>query len=83
MSRFFAFILLAVMSATAVSGCSEREQTASYKDGKYRGKPDGRPWDSQPPGHVAGEWIKGDQYSWEKQMRARNDAQNENRRIGH
>jgi hypothetical protein len=83
MSRYVAFILLAALGAAAVSGCGEREQTASYKDGKYRGKPDGRPWDSQPPASVPGEWAKGDQHGWQKQMRARNDGQNENRRIGH
>lgn len=82
MSRFLAFAVAAVLGVMTVAGCGEREQTAAYKDGKYRGKPDGRPWDSQPPAYVAGGWAKGDEYSWEKQMRARNDSQNESRRIG-
>lgn len=83
MSRFLTFVLLGALGAMGVTGCGEREQTALYKDGKYRGKPDGRPWDGQPPANVPGEWTKGDRYSWDKQMRSRNDGQNENRRIGH
>lgn len=82
MLRFFAFILLVVVGAAAVSGCGEREQIASYKDGKYRGKPDNRPWDSASPGGSA-DWAKGDRESWQRQIRARGEAQNENRRIGH
>lgn len=66
MSRFLAIIILVgAAGAAGVAGCGERDQTASYKDGRYGG------------------WNKGDQYGWEKQMRARNDGQNENRRIGH
>jgi len=65
-----------------MSPYEHREQGASYKQGKYRGKTDGRPWDSQPSAFVSGEWTKGDEYSWEKQIRGRNDGQNENRRIG-
>ena len=83
MSRFLIVVVLAVFGVTGLAACGEREQTTSYKDGKYRGKPDGRPWDSQPPAYVPGEWVKGDEYGWEKQIRARNDGQNENRRIGH
>ena len=84
MSRFLAIIILVgAAGAAGVAGCGERDQTASYKDGRYRGKPDGRPWDSQPPAEAAGGWNKGDQYGWERQVRARNDGQNENRRIGH
>lgn len=83
MTRFLTFILLAPLGATGVAGCGEREQAGAYKQGKYQGKPDGRPWDSQPPAYVSGEWTKGDQYSWQKQIRARNDGQNENTRIAH
>lgn len=78
-----ALILFACFLAVGVSACSEREQSVSYQNGKYRGKPDGRPWESQPPPDVRSEWAKGDRYGWEKQMRARNDGQNENHRIGH
>jgi len=74
--------VLALLGAV-LAGCSEREQTVSYKDGKYRGKPDGRPWDSAPPDSGPAAWQKGDHASWENQMRARQAGQNENHRIGH
>ena len=81
MVRYLVFGL-ACFVAIGLSACDERDQTVSYDNGKYRGKPDGRPWDSEPPPYVHGGWAKGDQYGWDKQMRARNDGQNENRRIG-
>lgn len=39
MKPIFALVILAAF-AGGLAGCSEREQTALYKDGKYRGKPD-------------------------------------------
>jgi hypothetical protein len=36
MKRILALAILAAL-AGGVAGCSEREQTALYKDGKYRG----------------------------------------------
>jgi len=78
MKRIVVLMVLAALGAIGVAGCGEREQSALYKDGKYRGKPDGRPWESG-----EAEWKKGDRAGWQNQMRARNDAQNENRRIGH
>ena len=83
MSKFMIAIVLAALGVTGFTGCGEREQNASYKDGKYRGKPDGRPWESQPPAYVPGGWAKGDRIEWEKQMRARSAGQNEYQRIGH
>ena len=72
-----------VLLGAMVAGCGEREQTALYKDGKYRGKPDGRPWDSQPLPYGSEQWSKGDRGSWENQVRARSQGQNENSRIVH
>lgn len=77
-----AAVVLVLTAAVGLAGCGEREQTALYKDGKYRGKPDGRAWDGQPPAYMQGEWGKGDHDGWEKQLRARNSGQNENSRIG-
>ncbi|HZM35682.1 MAG TPA: hypothetical protein VFC18_14465 [Burkholderiales bacterium] len=79
-------LVIAVVAAfgAALGGCAEREQSALYKDGKYRGKPDTQPWDNAPAAYGAGMWTKGDHESWENQLRARNiTAQNEHRRIGH
>jgi hypothetical protein len=78
MKRILVFMVVAGLGALGAAGCGEREQTALYKDGKYRGKPDGRPWESAEAG-----WNKGDRAGWQKQVRARNESQNENRRIGH
>lgn len=78
MKRILVVMVLAVFGAMGLAGCGEKEQAALYEDGKYRGKPDGRPWESAEAG-----WKKGDRAAWQHQVRARNDAQNENRRIGH
>ena len=77
MKRILILMVVAVLGAIA-AGCGEREQTALYKDGKYRGKPDARSWESGEAG-----WNKGDRAGWQNQMRARSEAQNESRRIGH
>jgi hypothetical protein len=83
MKRAAILAILTAFLAAGMSGCGEREQTALYEEGKYRGKPDGRPWDSEPSAYGSGAWNKGDHATWENQMRARNSTQNENRRIGH
>ena len=82
MKRILALAILAAL-AGGLAGCSEREQTALYKDGKYRGKPDTRPWDNAPPADSSESWKQGDHATWENQVRTRSAAQNENRRIGH
>jgi hypothetical protein len=66
-----------------LAGCSEREQVVAYKNGKYQGKPDTRPWDNPPPAYGPPEWTKGDRAAWEGEMRSRNAGQNEYGRIGH
>jgi hypothetical protein len=75
--------IVAALVVVGVTGCGEREQTALYKDGKYRGKPDGHPWESAPPPYGTASWTPGDQATWENQLRTRQAGQNEYRRIGH
>lgn len=82
MRSFLAAMLLASL-VSGLSGCGEREQSAHYQNGKYRGKPDGRPWDNRPAAPGSGEWKTGDHAAWENAVRARNAGQNEYRRIGH
>ena len=82
MRSFLAAVLLASL-VSGLSGCGERDQSALYQNGKYRGKPDGRPWDSTPSTPGSGEWKSGDHAAWENALHARNAAQNEYRRIGH
>ena len=54
-------------------GCGEHEQVVVYKQGQYQGKPDTKPWDN--------ESFAGDRAQWEASIKARNQSQNEYRRI--
>jgi hypothetical protein len=72
----------AVAVAAAIvglAGCGEREQVVVYKQGKYQGKPDAKPWSNDPAAAVytPQKWTKGDQTSWEGALKARNLTQNE------
>ena len=73
---------IAVLAAlVALAGCMEVEQTATpQKQGRYQGKPDTYPWGNQP---LAGgpQWKQGDRTSWEEQIKTRQLAQNEYKRI--
>jgi hypothetical protein len=82
MNRRFLTVITFGALAT-IAGCGEREQVVVYKDGKYQGKPDARPWDNAPPANGSSGWKQGDHASWENQIRTRSAGQNENRRIGH
>jgi len=69
-------------AALALAGCMEVEQTgASPKAGKYQGKPDTQPWTNAPTGHESAKWSKGDRASWETQIKDRQLAQHEHKRI--
>jgi hypothetical protein len=73
----------AIVAAFFVWGCSESPQVTVYKQGKYQGKPDAQPWNSDSP--VAelrgGKWNKGDRASWEDEIKRRQLAQHEHKRI--
>jgi hypothetical protein len=77
------FAIAAVGLALGLASCGESEQVVVYKQGKYQGKPDGLPWNSEPP--IAelrgGKWTKGDRNSWEEQIKQRQLAQHEHKRI--
>jgi hypothetical protein len=75
MHRLFASLLLAAASIGLLSlaGCGEREQTAHYEQGRYRGKPD-------TPPH-AGAPFNGDRMQYENHQRTRAQQQNEYNRI--
>ena len=73
--------LIAVLGLVA---CSEREQVVEPQSEKrYQGKMDGKPWDNQPLATEfrGGQWTKGDQGSWEEQIKRRQLAQHEHKRI--
>lgn len=65
---------LAAAAAVGLVGCGERPQVVQYKQGKYQGKPDAKPWDSP-------EWG-GKQADWERAINARTLNQNEYGRVG-
>jgi len=77
--KAFVFAVAALIAATGLSACGEREQVVVYKQGKYQGKPDGKPWDSDPAAslYTTSKWTKGDQASWETALKTRNLYQNE------
>jgi ABC-type glycerol-3-phosphate transport system substrate-binding protein len=77
--KAFVLAAAALIAATGLAACGEREQVIVYKQGKYQGKPDSKPWDSDPAGslYTTSKWTKGDQTSWENAIRTRNLYQNE------
>lgn len=77
---FLAGLMLVSLGLTA---CGEKDQVVVYKQGKYQGKPDGRPWDNDSPivELRGGKWNKGDRTSWEEQIKNRQLAQHEHKRI--
>ena len=82
MKALFAGLTM-LLFAAGLAGCGEPEQVVVYKQGKYQGKPDGLPWNSEPlPQEFrGGTWKKGDRTSWEEQIKNRQLAQHEHRRI--
>ena len=70
----------ALAAALGLAACGESEQVVVYKQGKYQGKPDARPWDNEPLAG-GGKWAKGDRASWETQIKERQLAQHEHKRI--
>jgi hypothetical protein len=79
MLRALAFVAAGFIAAAGLAGCGEREQVILYKQGKYQGKPDTKPWSNDPTAAVytPQKWTKGDEKSWEAALRARTLSQNE------
>jgi hypothetical protein len=75
-------VLLVVIAAFAIAACGDREQIAEGKR-SYQGKPDSQPWDNEPLAaeYRGGKWSKGDRASWETDIKARQLAQHEYKRI--
>ena len=77
-------LLLAGLACTGagLAGCGEQSQqlgqATTYKQGKYQGKPDARPYDSGPGVYSQGaQWSAGDKASWENAIKRRQQDQNE------
>jgi len=62
-------VTLAVVATLSLSACGEKEQVIVYKQGKYQGKPDSKPWEN--------DQFKGNQAQWETAIKTRNQSQNE------
>src|SRR5437660_10118264 len=77
--RKFVFAGTALLLALGLGACGEREQVIVYKQGKYQGKPDTKPWENDPAAnpYPGSKWNKGDKSSWESAVRTRNLGQNE------
>ncbi len=82
MKPLFAFLAILLFSSV-MAGCGESEQVVHYKQGKYSGKPDSQPWSNAPlvQEFRGGSWKKDDRASWEEQIKQRQLAQHEHRRI--
>ncbi|HEX6319011.1 MAG TPA: hypothetical protein VFZ84_09050 [Burkholderiales bacterium] len=76
-------IVLLVIASFGLLACGEQTQVTQYKQGKYQGKPDTRAWDNEPAAAElrGGKWTKGNRDSWEEQIKSRQLAQHEHRRI--
>jgi hypothetical protein len=73
--------ILLVIAAFGLTACGEPEQVVVYKQGKYQGKPDAQPWNSESLVYENAKWTKGDRASWETQIKTRQLAQHEHKRI--
>jgi hypothetical protein len=66
-------VVAAGLSLVALTGCGERPQVISYKQGTYQGKPDTPPYQGAP-------W-NGDQTKWDHAIETRAQNQNEYKRT--
>jgi hypothetical protein len=73
MSRTCVLLMALSVAASGLAGCGEADQVVVYKQGKYQGKPDTKPWDNPAFG--------GDKAKWESAVHARNLNQNEYQRM--
>ena len=64
---------LSLAGIFGLAACGERPQIVEYKQGKYQGKADTRPWEAAA--------FKGDKLAWENALRNRNQLQNEYKRV--
>jgi hypothetical protein len=82
-SRKLILAAAAAVLAMGLGACGERDQVTVYKQGKYQGKPDTKPWENDPGTslYTTSKWNPGDKTSWESAVKTRNLAQNEYNRV--
>ena len=76
------FFPVALAACAFLSGCGEPGQgigqATTYKQGKYQGKPDTRPYENAPGAYSQGaQWTAGDKTGWENAIKRRQQGQNE------
>jgi hypothetical protein len=77
-------IVAASLAAFLLAACGDREQVAEGQR-TYQGKRDSKAWDNEPLNYAlnhGSKWNRGDQATWEQQIKARQLTQNEYQRIG-
>ncbi len=67
-------------AALALAACMEMEQEPARKQVGQTVKSDTKPWDNEPLANGP-KWTKGDRNSWEEQIKKRQLAQDESRRM--
>lgn len=70
-------ITLVIASVVLLAACGERDQAM----GEGRSHGDAAPWEGSKHGYMASGWTPGDKESWQKQIKARNQVQNEYNRT--
>jgi hypothetical protein len=73
--------LIVVIALLGLVACGEREQVSEGAKRGYQGKQDTKPWDNEPLAYGSTKWTKGDEKSWETQIKARQLGQHEDKRI--
>ena len=73
-------VLVALSAALALAACMEIEQEPARKQVGQTVKGDTKPWDNEPLANGP-KWTKGDRNSWEEQIKRRQLAQDESRRM--
>jgi len=68
-TKWVGVLAAAAIAVLGLPGCGEEQQVVVYKQGRYQGKPDTRPWDSP-------QWG-GEQAKWERAIETRTLNQNE------
>jgi hypothetical protein len=76
-------IIFLMVAAYALSACGEREQVVEQQpaEKRYQGKRDTDPWNNDPLAYGSSKWDKGNRASWETELKARQQRQNEDTRI--
>jgi hypothetical protein len=74
-------LLLLIATLLGLSGCAERGQDAASTRA-YQGRADTQSWDNAPLSYEQAKWTQGDRASWEAEIKTRQLAQNEYKRMG-